>query len=202
MSPPPAEQVARHARDRLGYPPGTPLFLFGESLGGALALLAADRTAAAGGSHHPLFSGLILSGAATGPPEILPPPALFAALRRAAAALPRAPAGAGIGGEGPFMASFGDQEFARRAWDSDPLIVRRLPLGVLPHMLPALDASAAAGTRLALPLLLLHGDEDKKVSARLSRELHARAGACGDKTLVIYPGGSHQLLQASLGRWN
>src|SRR6185503_6505660 len=60
---------------------GHPIFLFGHSMGGAIAALTAIR-------HHPKLSGLILSGPAL---AIDAPPLLIPATRMAGALTPKFP---------------------------------------------------------------------------------------------------------------
>jgi acylglycerol lipase len=52
-------------------------------------------------------------------------------------------------------------------------------------------AALAGAPRLQLPLLLLHGGDDRVTCAKATSELHARAGAA-DKTLAIYPEARHE----------
>jgi len=48
-------------------------------------------------------------------------------------------------------------------------------------------------SRIELPLYIMHGDDDRLAPCEGSRYLHEKA-ASSDKTLRIYPGGYHELM--------
>lgn len=55
-------------------------------------------------------------------------------------------------------------------------------------------AEARAGlSQITVPLYIMHGDDDRLAPCEGSRYLHAMAGST-DKTLRIYPGGYHELM--------
>ncbi len=191
--------MAAHARSELGYT-DVPVFLVGESMGGALALLASAKEQALG--NDPQFAGLVLLGAASGPPSVLPPPAVLAVVKQLAVLLPRAPAPGDVTSEASYTSAFGDQEFARRVWTSDPLALKVAPIGMVPHILPALDAAGSSAGELSLPLLVIHGEADERVPPHSSEALNDRATGCTDRTLLLYERARHQMLQVrcTIGR--
>ena len=164
--------------------PGKPVFLFGHSMGGAIAARTAEV-------HAPKVAGLILSGPAI---AIDAPPLLVAATRMAGFTMPHFPA-----------LELDDHDFS-----SDPANAAAMAKDPLISDPPA-PASTAAGLvegmheiwrdvdQLAMPLLALHGTADKLTAPSGSRALVATVPAT-DKTLHIYDGYFHDLLHEPGGR--
>ncbi len=147
--------------------PGTKLFLLGHSMGGGVVtsyVIARDHR----------LDGLLLSGAAMLGPRPQPTPAQ-----------PPAPLPASAISRDPAVVA---------AYENDPLVYRgvRNP--------KAMEASRAAYERvqarmgeIALPLLIMHGTGDLLVPYHGSEILMERA-ASKDKTLKLYPGLYHEIL--------
>jgi acylglycerol lipase len=158
--------------------PGKPIFLFGHSMGGAIAARAAEL-------HEPKLAGLILSGPAL---AIDAPPLLIAATRLIATLNPRAPA----------------LKLPNRDFSSDPAAASTMDKDELISQPPG-PARTAAGLvdgmraiwadidRLTMPLLVLHGTADRLTAPSGSRALIEHAAA-QDKSLRIYAGFFHDLL--------
>ncbi|HEY5944120.1 MAG TPA: lysophospholipase [Kofleriaceae bacterium] len=158
--------------------PGKPIFLFGHSMGGAIAARTAEV-------HARPLAGLVLSGPAL---AIDAPPLLVAATRMIAVLNPRAPA----------------LKLPNRNFSSDPAAVAAMDKDELISQPPG-PARTAAGLvdgmraiwadvdRLTMPLLALHGTADRLTAPAGSRMLIRRAPA-QDKTLRIYPDYFHDLL--------
>lgn len=160
---------------------GRPLFVFGHSMGGAIATLAAMK-------HPP--AGLILSAPAL---AVDAPPLLIAATRLAGVLTPRAKA----------------LDLPSRDFSSDPAVVKALDADAMVSHVPGPARTAAglldgmqriwARTReLTFPLLALHGTRDALTSPEGSRALVAAAPST-DKTLRIYEGLWHDLLHEPRG---
>ncbi len=162
-----------------------PTFLYGESMGGALALCAAERLAA--GADCAL-AGLVLSAPMCAIGAGAQPHAAVVALGRALALLaPAAPA--------PFFRDLTDVIFrdpARRAEArANPLrFGGGVRLGTAFALKAGAAAAARAAARAAAPLLILHGSADAVCPAAASRDVLAAARA-RDKTLVEYDGAWH-----------
>ncbi|MBV8759472.1 MAG: lysophospholipase [Deltaproteobacteria bacterium] len=164
--------------------PGKPIFLFGHSMGGAIAARTAEV-------HEPALAGLVLSGPAL---AIDAPPLLLAATRMSGALMPQFPA-LKLDNH-----SFSSDPAAGAAMDRDPLVSQ-----------PPAPAKTAAGLvdgigwiwmelpKLQMPLLALHGTADKLTAPAGSRMFIEQASA-RDKTLRIYPGLYHDLVHEPAGK--
>jgi len=85
--------------------------------------------------------------------------------------------------------------------NADPLIAHEVqPTQTMAEMARADDRLKREFERITLPLLVLHGTEDKATKPAGSRTFVERAGS-SDKTLKLYEGHYHDLL-ADLGKEN
>lgn len=175
--------------------PDTPLFLLGESLGGAVAMLVASR--------HPEIPlrGLILAA-----------PAVREGIRlrygwnvligSAATLAPgyhldveRAP-------DDPHLAPA-----AARRRANDPLVMHEVRMDAYWGLIQLADSASDEADRITVPTLLLYGDLDTSVPAVGIQRLRDRLGAHGD--YQTFPRGPHLLLQgrhwprvtATIKRW-
>jgi len=158
--------------------PGKPLFVFGHSMGGAIAALVAER-------HRPVIAGLILSGPAL---AVDAPPILVGATTMAGVLTPDTPA-----------LVLDNREFSSDpanavAMDHDPLISQPPgPAKTVAGLVDGIHEIWRDVDQLTMPLLALHGSADKLTAPSGSRML-VRAAASTDKTLHIYDGLFHDLL--------
>ena len=164
--------------------PGKPVYLFGHSMGGAIAALAAER-------HRPELAGLILSGPAL---AVDAPPLQIAGAMMASVLTPKAPA-----------LALDNHDFS-----SDPAVAAQMDKDDLISNPPA-PASTAAGLidgmrqiwegadALTMPVLAMHGSNDKLTAPWGSRALIDRIPA-HDKTLAIYEGYNHDLVHEPDGK--
>ncbi len=187
-----AADTARRLAERH---PDTPLFLLGESLGGAVAMLVASR--------HPEIPlrGLILAA-----------PAVREGIRlrygwnvligSAATLAPghhldveRAP-------DDPRLAPA-----AARRRANDPLVMHEVRMDAYWGLIQLADSASDEADRITVPTLLLYGDLDTSVPAVGIQRLRERLGAHGD--YQTFPQGPHLLLQgrhwprvtATIKRW-
>lgn len=170
----------RLAEDAAAQHAGSAMFIFGHSMGGTVALLCA-------GLRQPAWRGLILSapgfGARSGPYPVL------GGLSRLCDHLcPRLGTlrvrGTRISRHRQVVAEF----------EEDPLVYHgriRVHMGAELFRAVRRAEQAAAGVRV--PLLVLHGTDDRLVSVAESRRLVAIAPST-DKTLRLYEGLGHNLL--------
>lgn len=160
--------------------PDAPLFVLGHSMGGMLALLFALR-------HPQGLAGEVTTGAAVEIPEYISPLLLrLSGLMNRL--LPRMPA-----------QPFDFRQVSRdpqviQAMEQDPLYYRgkiRARTGY--QQLLGIREVLSGLPRLRLPLLLLHGGEDRTISPKASEAVYQ--GSSGpDKTLKVFPGLRHEIL--------
>jgi lysophospholipase len=160
--------------------PGLPLFLFGHSMGGAIALSLALR-------HPQPLRGLLLSGPAVATAEAGPGPRL--ALAKLLAWL--APDTGVL--RLPADAISRDLEVVR-AYENDPLVHRgAVPARTLIEMLVAMSMLQANAGALRMPVLIMHGSADRLVPLAMTRGVYERIGS-QDKTVRIYDGLYHEIV--------
>jgi alpha-beta hydrolase superfamily lysophospholipase len=166
-----------------GEHPQAPLFLLGHSLGGTIALRYAL-------GHQEKLDGLILSGPVAA--IELPP----APLRLAARALSATVPGLGVLAVDPAVVSRDPAEV--EAYRTDPLVHHgKLPVRTVAEIAAATEAFPEQVGSLTLPLLLVHGSEDRLAPVQGSRMVYERASS-QDKTLEIYEGFFHEVLNEPL----
>ena len=166
--------------DRIGQRhPNTPLFVFGHSMGGAIAGLFALRRPDA-------MAGLLLSA-----PALVVPNERFSFIRRLAPVgsvlFPRLRL-AKLGGS---MMSRDPEVVAQ--FQSDPFVFHgRIPTRTGHEILEAGKRLLGQAESLTVPFLILHGTGDIVTSHEGSREFCVRTGA-DDDALKLYEGVYHDL---------
>jgi alpha-beta hydrolase superfamily lysophospholipase len=159
--------------------PDAPLFLLGHSLGGTIALRYTLK-------HQDKLDGLILSGPVAA--IELPPAPVRLAANALSAVAPWMPALA----VDPATISRDPAEV--EAYRTDPLVHHgKLPVRTVAEIAAATEAFPEQVGSLTLPLLLVHGSEDRLAPVQGSRMVHERASS-QDKTLKIYEGLFHEVL--------
>lgn len=169
--------------------PHVPLYLLGESMGGAVLLAAA-------GQPEPLpADGLILSAPAVWARDTQP------WYQRAALWLGRSffpwakPSGRGL----DIRAS--DNLAALIALGRDPLVIKRTRVDAIAGLVDLMDAALAAAPRVTMPLLLLYGANDELVPKAPTLRLWRDLPGGPEQRLAYYGEGWHLLfrdLQAAL----
>jgi len=165
--------------------PGTPLYLLGDSMGGAVVLDAMTR------ADPPEAAGVILAAPAVWGRDTMPL-GHRVALWLGAHLLPwLSVTGRGLG----IQAS--DNIEMLRELGRDPLVIKETRIDTIHGLVDLMDAGLAAAPRFAAPALLLYGEKDEVVPAaptlRLWRALPERARA--RQRLALYPAGWHMLLR-------
>lgn len=164
--------------------PQVPGFILGHSMGGLITskVIIQDQAASA-----PAFAGAILSAAALESPD-RPGAIQLALIRILARWFPRLGvmkiAASGLSRDAAVVSDY----------QQDPLnyngsINARCAL----ELLNAMDYVASHEHGIATPMLVLHGSADAITLASGSQRLHANI-ASDDKTLVVYPGLYHEIL--------
>ncbi len=160
--------------------PALPTFVLGHSMGGlVVAAFAAER--------DPEITGAVTSGAALALADV-PSRARLAVLRLVARIAPRLRMDRPIATD----ALSRDPEVGR-AYAEDPLVLRRMTLGLGSAFLGAALLTLSAAGAVRVPMLLLHGADDTLCRAEGSRRFHA--GLCAPASdLRIYAGLRHEIL--------
>ncbi|MEW2625428.1 lysophospholipase [Streptomyces sp. NPDC048106] len=154
--------------------PGPPLVLVGHSMGGLIAARYAQL-------HRPELAALILSGPVIGAWEL---PGRLLALPE----IPDTPVSPAALSRDPAVGA---------AYAADPLVWHGpMKRPTLQAFVRALDAVAAGGDLGTLPLLWLHGDDDRLVPLSGSRPGVERLG--GDRTERIFPGARHEVFHETV----
>ena len=160
--------------------PNKPLFLFGHSFGGTIAALFTIR-------YKPLLTGLVLSSAFFGTNRHISALQLRL-IMLVGHLLPKFPT--------LFLES---QTLSRdpevvAIYEADLLIGReRMPARTLAEMLKATAEIQSRTNEIELPLLVLHGTEDRLVSMEGSKNFYSGVGS-KDKSIELYDGLYHELL--------
>jgi len=155
------------------------LFLIGHSMGGLIALRYAAR------------KGDLLAGAIVSAPLIevaVPVPAHKLMIARVGARMaPRMRLDNEIN---PSFLSR-DPEVGR-AYTADPLVNRKVSAKWFAEATKAMQEVVEEAPRISLPLLVMHGTDDRLASVEATKRLFARVGS-SDKELMILPGFYHEL---------
>ncbi|MBR9913124.1 MAG: alpha/beta hydrolase [Gammaproteobacteria bacterium] len=159
--------------------PQQPCYLVGHSMGGVISanyLLA----------HQAKLAGCVLSGAALATGDVIGPrqKQLLKLLSRI---VPRVPL---VSLEGDAVSR--DPNVVK-AYEEDPLVFRgKASARLLAEILTSADRALARAAEIELPLLILHGGDDKLANASGSAKLFERVSST-DKQLQIYTGLYHEI---------
>ena len=158
--------------------PGKPVFLLGHSMGGLVCARLAEV-------HPPDVRGLILSSPFLQLAEAVPPSRVIGA-KVLAKVWPNRDIGNTVRSE-----QLSHDKTVIDAYTTDRLVHHVAPARWAAQMLAAQDAAMADASRVALPLLVLYGTDDKVVDVAFIEELFERATA-EDKSILRYEGYYHE----------
>ncbi|MGZ3342537.1 MAG: alpha/beta hydrolase, partial [Reyranella sp.] len=161
--------------------PGVPLYLAGESMGGAVALVAADRGIE--------VDGLILASAALRSRETFGP-VVSAGLWFVAHTVPWFP-------NGPTSIDFQptDNPKTMDKLRNDPLMLRAARVDMAYGLVDLMDDARAAAEHVHLPYLMLHGLGDRIVPQEPVRAAIEVMQPRPDSKLAFYKNGYHLLMR-------
>ncbi len=168
--------------------PGVPLYLLGESMGGAVAIIAMTGES---GTPIPDVDGVILVAPAVwGRPtmDLLPRVALWIGVRVAP--------GLTLTGRGLHIQA-SDNIPMLRALARDPLVIKDTRIDTIWGLVNLMDAALASAPRLHAPLLLMYGAEDEIIPKPPIRRF-VRAlppDSRGRRIFAYYEHGYHMLLR-------
>lgn len=164
--------------------PGVPLYLLGESMGGAVVMLAvADRP-------PPQVKGVILSAPAVWGRSTM------GFFQRAALwlAYQLAP-GWELTGEGLKIQPSDNIPMLRKL-AADPLVIKATRVDAINGLVDLMDAAAAAAPRVRLPALVLYGEKDEVVPADPTWAMvETLPDTRGSQRVALYANGYHMLLR-------
>lgn len=176
--------------------PGRPVYLLGESMGGAVAILAATGRMSGvipgpDGTPKAEADGVILSAPAVwgrATMGLLPKAALFIAVRFFPEAVLT---GQGLG------IRISDNDAVLRQMARDPLVIKGTRLDTVYGLVDLMDSALEAAPFLDVPLLLMYGGHDEVVPHRPIAEFaaHLPAEPRHPRRLAFYPAGYHLLLR-------
>lgn len=169
--------------------PGRPVYLMGESMGAAVAMLAMREPGAA--------DGAVLSAPAVWGRRWMPSYQTWT-LELAGHTVPWLP----LNPRGlPFKPSDNLEMLRRLA--RDPLFVKNPRVDAVYGLVDLMDAAQEAAPQLHGPVLVLYGGKDELVPKRPTcaalRKLRERPDRAGDFRVVLYPNGYHMLFRDLAG---
>ncbi len=162
--------------------PDKPVFLLGESMGGAVAVLAVTKSGAE-------VDGLILSAPAVWARSTQPwyqRAALWLAVRLFPGF---SPSGEGLGRQAS------DNIEMLRGLGRDPLFIKRTRIDTLEGVVTLMDQALAVAPEIETPLLLLYGEKDEIIPRPPVETFWAGLPAEAPHTAALYPEGWHLLLR-------
>jgi alpha-beta hydrolase superfamily lysophospholipase len=166
--------------------PGVPLYLLGESMGGAVAVVAETGFE---GTPPPRVDGLILEGPAVWGRTTMTLPervALWVGDRF----LP----GMKLTGRGLGIVPSDNIEMLR-ALGRDPLVIKETRVDTIKGLVDLMDDALAAAPGLHTPMLFLYGDQDQIIPRESTRRFLAALPAGEARRVAFYPKGYHMLLR-------
>jgi alpha-beta hydrolase superfamily lysophospholipase len=184
-----AEDAVTAARLLQARHPGMPLFMMGESMGAAVAILAATA------DPPPPVQGYVLLAPALWSRAQMHP-LMRGGLWLAERSIPALPVQGGVGG---VVAS--DNMEALRRLGRDPLTIRITRVDAAIGLVNLMDSAVAALPRCCrgaagqpVPALLLFGEQDMMVPARMTRAAVASVPPAAGLRTGVHAGGYHLLL--------
>lgn len=162
--------------------PGKPLYLLGESMGGAVVLAAMGRP------DPPPVEGAILSAPAVWGRETMPWYQVLA-LELSGHTVPwMTVSGRGLNKKPsdnyPMLCALG----------RDPLVIKDTRVDAVHGLVGLMDAALDAAPRLKVPALVLYGLKDDIIPKEPTRRMLARLPT-GPRRVAVYPEGYHMLLR-------
>lgn len=163
--------------------PDIPLVMMGESMGGAVLMVAATS------ADPPPVDGYVLLAPAVWGRSTMPAIMRWT-LDLALALIPAIAFSNSAPGFTPT-----NNLAALRRWSRDPLIIRETRIDAVGGLVDLMDAAVAAAPRFTAPALLLFGGDDRLVPSDSTRAMLRRLPPLSTQRVAYYPGGYHMLLR-------
>jgi acylglycerol lipase len=163
--------------------PGIPVFILGESMGAAVALVAAASPTAAPAA------GYILSA-----PGVRGRASMSEFSRTMLEVASRLIPAVGFSGSAPGF-SPSDNEEALRRWSRDPLTAKEFRVDFVYGLVDLMDHALDAASRFASPALILYGAHDRIVPPDALRRLLKAMPESARRRVAYYQEGHHLLLR-------
>lgn len=163
--------------------PRVPLFLMGESMGGAVILAALGRRVDVGAAGAVLVAPAVWDRRHLGPFR-------SGILWLSAHTVPWFP----VTAEG-LAVTPSDNVAMLRALGRDPLVIKSTRIDAIWGLVNLMDEAYAAAAHVDIPVLLLYGTRDDIIPSEPTRETVAALGANGKLQAAFYPSGYHMLLR-------
>ena len=179
-----AAEAARLVRARH---PGLPLVMMGESMGGAVLLVAGASAAAPPADGYVLLAPAVVGRASLG---------WFA--RGMLDVLVTVVPMMGFQNSAPGFQPT-DNIDAWRRWSRDPLLIRNTRVDAIAGLVDLMDAAVAAAPSFRAPALLLYGGRDRLVPPAPTRAMLAALPERGRQRVGFYANGYHMLLRDTQG---
>jgi acylglycerol lipase len=183
-----AEDLVTASRLLRAQHPGVPLYLLGESMGGAVVIAAA---AGAAGTPRPDADGIILVAPAVWGRDTMN---VFerVALWTGDELFP----GMTVTGRGLKIKPSDNIEMLR-GLARDPLVIKETRIDTIKGLVDLMDTALAAAPRIALPMLLLAGSRDEIVPPGATQQWidHLPYRARMTRRIALYAQGYHMLLR-------
>lgn len=182
--------IASHARDLIAFTklvreqhPGIPVYLLGESMGGAVIIVAmTSRT-------PPKSEGIILSAPAVWGRETMP---WYQAILLGIAS--HTVPWLKVSGKGLNIKPTDNIELLQNL-STDPFIIRTTRIDALYGLTNLMDAAFRRSSRLTMPTLLLYGKKDQIIPLVSTRKMLKRLPHSGNIHIAFYEKGHHFLLR-------
>jgi len=161
--------------------PDLPLFMMGESMGGAVLMLAGSKAAMA--------DGLVLSA-----PALRGRTSLGWPMRWTLDVMVALTPGLELSSSAPVFRPT-DNLDAWRRWSRDPQLIKATRVDAVAGLVDLMDAATAALPRFTAPALILYGAKDELVPPKPIRAALAQLPRGAAQRVAFYPEGHHMLLR-------
>ena len=184
-----ADDLAAASRLVRARHPDRKLYVMGESMGAAVAIVAMTGETA---TPRPDADGLILVA-----PAVWGRQTMGALERGALAVSVRLLPGLTVSGRGIIKITPSDNNEMLRGLSRDPLVIKSTRIDTIYGLVDLMDAAFASSNRLDMPLLYLYGQRDEIVPKKPTELMiaHLPPATAGSRRIAWYANGYHMLMR-------